>query len=418
VSSSGPREVCYRCLKPRVTCICGSLPRVENRTEVLVLQHPRERSHPIGTARFASLGLANARTIVAWNAGARETEPPGWLPEGTALLYPGDGARDLRLLETHERPSALLVLDGTWFTARTLYRDKLWLRRLPHYRFLPSTPGRYRIRREPQLDYVSTIEAIVEALRILEPETAGFAELIAAFDAMIDQQLTYIGQGGPNGRVRKRRRPAAERRVPHALVEGFERLVVIYGEPSRPSDPSDREFVYFTAVAPHSGARLERLMLPETGVPDVQHLTHMGLAVTDFDAAHGGRPRPGAPHAFRDAWLEFLASCGPAPLIAAWNQRTLEFLAEQTDTDFPKVVLKGAYRAVFGADTHSLEQVVAERGLAIPSFGFKGRAARRLGSAVSVARLLNERATSEKSRTSNIGQTPFVEEPDHEQPPD
>jgi len=39
---------------------------------------------------------------------------------------------------------------------------------LSHYRLAPAQPGRYRIRREPQLDYLSTIEAIVAALRILD----------------------------------------------------------------------------------------------------------------------------------------------------------------------------------------------------------------------------------------------------------
>jgi DTW domain-containing protein YfiP len=185
-----PRAHCHRCHKPQLTCVCASILPVDNRTRVLVLQHPRERLHPIGTARFASLGLLNARVEVAWNAAHHEEVAPGWLPEGTALLYPAADAHDLRELPQAERPAQLLVLDGTWHTARTLYRDKKWLHALPHYRFLPAQPGRYRLRREPQADYVSTIEAIVEALSILEPETTGLDGLLAAFDAMIDRQLS------------------------------------------------------------------------------------------------------------------------------------------------------------------------------------------------------------------------------------
>ena len=49
---------CYECHKPRGLCVCGNIPRVDNRTSILVLQHPRERLHPIGTARFVRLGLA------------------------------------------------------------------------------------------------------------------------------------------------------------------------------------------------------------------------------------------------------------------------------------------------------------------------------------------------------------------------
>lgn len=398
MSSFVPRASCYRCHKPQITCICSTLPRVENRTPVLVLQHPRERLHPIGTARFAALGLSNARVDVAWNAGTRETETPAWVPEGAALLYPARDARDLRELALHERPRALVVLDGTWSTVRTLYRDKLWLQSLPHVRFLPSAPGRYRLRREPQADYVSTIEAIVEALCILEPETLGFPQLLAAFDAMIDRQLTYVERGGAQGRLRKRRRPAAERRLPHALVDAFERLVVVYGESSRPTAGQARDFVYFTALALGVNARFDRLTLPSSGRPDAEHLHHMGLSAEDFAAAHGC-------DGFCAAWTDFLARSGPSPVLASWNQRTLELLEQRTGQRLPQVVLKSAYRAVFGIDAHSLDEIVVQRGLALAPEGFKGRAASRLAGAVAVARLLHARARSENSRTSNIGQT-------------
>lgn len=406
-----PRAVCYRCHKPEITCICSTLPRVENRTPVLVLQHPRERLHPIGTARFASLGLANARVEVAWNAGAREPDRPDWVPDDAALLFPSKHARDLRELPPELRPRALVVLDGTWSTVRTLYRDKLWLHSMPHVRFTPGAPGRYRLRREPQLDYVSTIEAIVEALHILEPETQGFSELLAAFDAMIDKQLTYVGRGGIHERGRKRRRPAAERRIPHALVRDFERLVVVYGESSRPKNGPVRDFVYFTALALASNGRFERLTLPESGPPDAEHLHHMGLDAADFDAAHSGE-------SFAGAWAEFLARCGPSPVIGSWSQRSLDLLAKVTGVRRPEVVLKSAYRAVHGTGDRSLEDILRQRGIDPPTYAFRGRAGRRLGHAVAVARLLHARADSENSRTSTLGQTAGREEGDHEQPSD
>jgi DTW domain-containing protein len=407
-----PRVVCYRCHKPQVTCICSGLPRVSNRTPVLVLQHPRERSHPIGTARFARLGLCNARIEIAWNAGRPDTQAPDWLPEGTALLYPAADARDLRELSLAERPSALLVLDGTWHTARTLYRDKRWLRALPHVRFMPSAPGRYRLRREPELDYVSTIEAIAEALGILEPETAGLPQLLAAFDAMIDRQLAYVARGGGAGRKRKRIRPPAQRRTPHALVEGFEQLVVVYGESSRPPLGAAREFVYFTAFSPHSGARFERVMRPAYGALDEQHLGHMAMTQADFVAADSGA-------SLAEPWREFLQSCGPGVRLAAWNQRTLELLADTAGhaPRAPGVSLKMAYRSVFGSSVHSLEEVVAQHGLGPILTGFRGRAARRLSGAVAVARMLHERATPENSPTSSIGHN-AAHEAEHDPSPD
>jgi tRNA-uridine aminocarboxypropyltransferase len=157
---------------------------VDNRTAIWILQHKRERHHPIGTARIAELGLLRSRVDVCY-------EPPG-MPsrlDGVALLYPGLDSRPLASLEPQERPERLVVLDGTWNHARVMYRDFHWLHTLPRYSIEPEQGSRYRIRKEPRHDCLSTIEAIIEALMILEPETAGLEGLLTAFERMIDRQL-------------------------------------------------------------------------------------------------------------------------------------------------------------------------------------------------------------------------------------
>lgn len=387
VSVSSPRPSCLRCHKPAVACVCGSITPVDNRTSVLVLQHPRERLHAIGTARFASLGLNNARVEVAWHANRLEHDPPAWLPAGAGLLYPAAHARDLRELPRVEHPRHLVVLDGTWHTARTLYRDKAWLHALPHYRLLPQKPGQYRIRREPRADYVSTIEAIVEALQILEPETQGLPELLRAFDAMIDYQIAHIAAGSGGARSRSKRRPRAALRIPHALVNDFSRTVVVYGDSSRPRGDHAPEFVYFGAIALATGASFEAVMLPASGLPDAQHMQHMGLAPDDFRAAWTGAQ-------FAQRWGEFLAGCEAPPLVAAWNQRTLELLAATTRELGAQLSLKSAYRAVYGKQARGLDEALSQRDLRAEPNPLRGRAARRLGGAVAIARFLNARAAA------------------------
>ena len=375
-----PRSNCWECHKPAALCVCGSIRRVDNRTSVVVLQHPRERLHPIGTARFARLGLANSRVEIAWNAGEREETPPSWLPAGAALLYPGAGARDLGELPAAERPPALVVIDGTWHTARTLFRDKAWLQALPRVRLAPTQPSRYRIRREPTFDSLSTIEAVVLALRLLEPDTPGLDGLLGAFDAMIDAQLAFI-QGSP-GRPREReRRPFARRRLPLALVEHFDRLVVVYVESARPDPRGVRALTQLAAVSLSTGETLERLVVPPFGPPGAAHLAHMGMTEQDFgdaiDAEH-----------FRHDVEQFL-SRQESPLLAACNQSSLDLLALELGGRPSRIALKSAYRNVRGGGSGSLDDVVASEGLDPSPLAFRGRAARRVARAVAIARHLN-----------------------------
>jgi hypothetical protein len=184
------RPACYECFRPTVACICASVARVVNQTSIIILQHPRERLHAVGTARIARLGLAQVRVqpFTQWEDGSAIRAQ---LPEQTALLYPAAAARDLSMLPADQRPRHLLVIDGTWFHARKIYAAHRWLRDLPSVSLTPTAPSRYRIRREPQARYVATIEAIVAALRILEPQTRGLDGLVRCFAAMVDRQATY-----------------------------------------------------------------------------------------------------------------------------------------------------------------------------------------------------------------------------------
>jgi DTW domain-containing protein YfiP len=374
------RPICYRCWKPQVTCVCARVPRVENRTGVLVLQHPRERLHPIGTARFAQLGLCNVRVEVAWNAGRHEEHAPAWLPPGTALLYPTPHARDLPALAAHERPRHLLVLDGTWHTARTLYRDKAWLARLPHVRFTPRTPSNYRLRREPTRDHVSTIEAIVEALRVLEPETQGLTALLSAFDAMIDGQLAHAQQSREPRRSLKRR-PLAQRRIPEALVSGLSRILVVCAESARAGHDAPRELVQVSAEWLESGGVQQWHLLPRTGLPNALILSHMRLQPDDFADALDTA-------GFRARWAQNLAR-HPQPIVAAWNQSTFDLLAAAGAALPETLVLKSAYRGRCGAQHKSLDDVVAAEALAPVARALRGRAAQRIACAVAVARYLH-----------------------------
>lgn len=360
------------------------MPRVENKTQVFVLQHPKERSHPIGTARFAKLGLANSRVEVAWDAKAEELSPPDWLPPDTALLYPSSEAADLESMPPGELPKNLLVLDGTWHTARKLFRHKVWLQRMPQVRLSPAAPSNYRIRREPREDFVSTIEAIVQALRVLEPETQGFDALLSAFDSMIDEQLQHIARATGSRHARKRR-PLPQRRTPRALIDAFDRLVIAYVESHREGMTGPRELVHVVLVSTRTGASFERIGRLSTGIKPAL-LRHMSLTERDFDDAIEQQQLAAELRVF------LATECGKSPLIAAWNQSSLDLIGIALGTKPSRLSLKSAYRSVYGADVKELHEAVAARGLVAATNTFRGRASSRIAFAMAIGQHLHERA--------------------------
>ena len=45
---------CPHCHKPVPLCICDSITPIENRIELLILQHPPEQARSLGTARLTA----------------------------------------------------------------------------------------------------------------------------------------------------------------------------------------------------------------------------------------------------------------------------------------------------------------------------------------------------------------------------
>ncbi|PTS83931.1 DTW domain-containing protein [Pseudomonas sp. HMWF032] len=189
-----PRLQCPRCTRPSNRCLCALIPHLPSRTRVLILQHPSEVQHALNTARLAVLGLTNAEL---WVGEVFDTLPallkqPGYR---ACLLFPGEQAEALLPFaeQSHDIPLLLVVPDGTWRKARKLLHLNPLLAALPRVMLPPGLQSRYRLRKAPMPGAISTIEAIVSALNIIEAPSC-FDTLLAPFEALIEGQIQAMGE--------------------------------------------------------------------------------------------------------------------------------------------------------------------------------------------------------------------------------
>lgn len=188
-----PRPRCERCQRPIAHCLCPLIPSLDSRTRVVVLQHPSETSHALNTARLAALGLINAELRVGEVFDDLETllASPGYRP---VLLFPGDGAEVLQAYGAgiDKLPLLLIVPDGTWRKARKMLYLNPLLEALPRVTLGQVTPSRYRLRKAPEPGALSTIEAVVQALNVLEG-AGRFDPVLRPFEALIEGQIRAMG---------------------------------------------------------------------------------------------------------------------------------------------------------------------------------------------------------------------------------
>ena len=299
------------------------------------MQHQRERSHPFNTARIVNRSLDRCQLLFDRNESFSQRQLP--IIEGAALLYPGKDSRLLDELTPSERPKQLIVIDGTWDQARTLFRDIPQLHDLPQFKLAPSTPGQYRIRREPTATSLSTLEATVQSLQQLEPETPGLNGLLEAFNAMIEKQLAHpnasYGDGSP--------RPKVETlNVPKSFRRNANQIVVAYGEATPVSYSSAEGWtnlnrkkkqaaklppVYWVAQRLSEQSSqceffCETIMPSEPISP--ANLKHMELSESDFESAV-------SVESFRESWQKFLR---PDDLLVVPNHKTIQLLRHSGGT--------------------------------------------------------------------------------------
>ncbi len=183
---------------------------IENRLFVLVLQHPQEKREVLATAAATCAALRRAALVVglSWPnlAGAlgRSADAGQW-----AVLYLGSARpaafgldREIVVLDRAGMPAAdqdamlrslegVVLLDGSWSEAKTLWWRNPWLLRLRRLVLNPRHRSRFgRVRREPRREALSTLEAAALLLKHLDGRPEIEAALLDRLDRLIADART------------------------------------------------------------------------------------------------------------------------------------------------------------------------------------------------------------------------------------
>jgi DTW domain-containing protein YfiP len=174
-------STCPICHRPTAACVCDRVETLQTHRRVLILQHPQEQDALLGSAQILMAMLPKAKLVVglSWPnfaaaLGEEDADPKRW-----AVLFPDRDAPGDRVTDRRGNPmppsscEGIVVLDGTWSKAKTLWWRNPWLTKLNRMTLRTMKPSIYgRLRAEPQREYVSTLESVGAALTLCgEPAT-------------------------------------------------------------------------------------------------------------------------------------------------------------------------------------------------------------------------------------------------------
>ena len=189
---------------------------IDNRLFILILQHPREKKEALATAAATRALLSRAELVVglSWpnlaRALGRSVDPKRWavLYLGSVRLAALGEQREVIALDDRAEPAqaqeailrgldGVVVLDGTWKEAKTLWWRNPWLLKLHRLVLNPPRKSRYgRIRREPRREALSTIEAVGLLMKHLDGGSEAEARLLGALDRLIAEARPSHQPGG------------------------------------------------------------------------------------------------------------------------------------------------------------------------------------------------------------------------------
>ena len=176
--------------------MCDKIVRYATERRVLILQHPQEQDAVLGSAQILVASLPNAKLVVglSWRNFAHALGEEGADPRRWAVLFPeresageGDKAEaksgkaegksakgearsakgEARSVVVPSELEGVVVLDGTWSKAKTLWWRNPWITKLQRLTLKPAQPSIYgSLRAEPRREYVSTLESVAAALTL------------------------------------------------------------------------------------------------------------------------------------------------------------------------------------------------------------------------------------------------------------
>ncbi|HVY19335.1 MAG TPA: tRNA-uridine aminocarboxypropyltransferase [Bauldia sp.] len=192
--------------------------KIDNRVALLILQHPQEQDAALGSAQLAVASLSNATLKIglSWpslaKALGRAADPKRWaiLHLGSARASDFPGGREIAVLDKKGAPVAdqdgaladidgIVVFDGTWSQAKTLWWRNAWVLKGKRVALNPKRPSLYgNLRREPRRQGLSTIEAAGMLLSRLEGRPEIETTLNDNFRRMLDNirmSGVHVGKG-------------------------------------------------------------------------------------------------------------------------------------------------------------------------------------------------------------------------------
>lgn len=184
------REICETCTRPKNVCYCDQIIKIDNKITLIILQHPDEKEHSLNTAQMTHLSFKNSFLFTGESFDHSEKLKTILKNKRVAILYPHETSHSIND-HSKNHYDALIVLDGTWRKAKRIFNETKLLHNFPFIKLSGEYKSIYKIRKAPNENYLSTLEASTFALNELEGKN--YTDAIHVLESQIRKHIDFMG---------------------------------------------------------------------------------------------------------------------------------------------------------------------------------------------------------------------------------
>ena len=213
----GDREKCYKCYRPKSSCMCKYIEPFDTDTKFVILMHPKEyKKVKNNTGHFTNLSLNNAELFIGVDFTENRRINEIISTHESFILFPSSHA--INLSESNpistcqtSKNMAIFLIDSTWTCINKMFKQSKNLQKLQHMSFKSSRTSKYKIKEQPKSNYLSTMESTLVVLELLnywhveKIEKVKLDNFLNPFTKMVEYQEKLISNPS-NCDVRFRRR--------------------------------------------------------------------------------------------------------------------------------------------------------------------------------------------------------------------
>ena len=166
----GDREKCYKCYRPKSSCMCEYFQNIDTDTKFVILMHPKEfKKVKNNTGHFTHKILNNSELFIGIDFSNHRQINEIIDTHESYILFPSANAENLskNSPKNSNKSLAIFIIDSTWACTKKMFKQSLNLQKLKHLSFWTDKTSQYKIKVQPQDNYLSTIESTLVVLELL-----------------------------------------------------------------------------------------------------------------------------------------------------------------------------------------------------------------------------------------------------------